>query len=56
MTAQLPPVPPGPADTTHPRRALARLALSYAYREVADFAAGSVIQPGGIKRLRLARA
>jgi hypothetical protein len=42
MTAQLPPVPPGPADTTHPRRALARLALSSAYREAADFAAGGV--------------
>jgi hypothetical protein len=42
MTAQLPPVPPGPADTTHPRRALARLALSAAYREAADFAAGGV--------------
>jgi hypothetical protein len=43
MTAQLPPVPPGPADATHPRRALARLALSYAYCEVADFAAGGVL-------------
>jgi hypothetical protein len=42
MTAQLPAVPPGPADTTHPRRALARLALSSAYREMADFAAGGV--------------
>jgi hypothetical protein len=42
MTAQLPAVPPGPADTTHPRRALARLALSSAYREAADFAAGGV--------------
>jgi hypothetical protein len=42
MTAQLPPVPPGPADTTHPRRALARLALSNAYREAADFASGGV--------------
>ncbi|MFC4859391.1 hypothetical protein [Actinophytocola glycyrrhizae] len=42
MTAQLPPVPPGPADTTHPRRALARLALSFAYREAAEFAAGGV--------------
>lgn len=42
MTSQLPPVPPGPADTTHPRRALARLALSSAYREAADFAAGGV--------------
>jgi hypothetical protein len=42
MTAQLPPIPPGPADTTHPRRALARLALSSAYREAADFAAGGV--------------
>ncbi|MFL6122972.1 hypothetical protein [Actinophytocola sp.] len=42
MTAQLPPIPPGPADTTHPRRALARLALSTAYREAADFAAGGV--------------
>lgn len=37
MTSQL---PPDPADTTHPRRALARLALSSAYREAADFAAG----------------
>lgn len=42
MTAQLPAIPPGPADTTHPRRALARLALSAAYREAADFAAGGV--------------
>lgn len=42
MTTSLPPIPPGPADTTHPRRALARLALSSAYREVADFAAGGV--------------
>jgi hypothetical protein len=42
MTAQLPAIPPGPADTTLPRRALARLALSSAYREAADFAAGSV--------------
>jgi hypothetical protein len=42
MTAQLPAVPPGPADTTHPRRALARLALSSAYREAAEFAAGGV--------------
>lgn len=42
MTAPLPPVPPGPADTTHPRRALARLALSAAYRDVAEFAAGGV--------------
>lgn len=42
MTAQLPAVPPGPADTTHPRRTLARLALSSAYREAADFAAGGV--------------
>lgn len=42
MTAQLPVVPPGPADTTRPRRALARLALSAAYREAADFAAGGV--------------
>jgi hypothetical protein len=42
MTAQLPAIPPGPADTTHPRRALARLALSHAYAEVADFAAGGV--------------
>ncbi|HEY0694084.1 MAG TPA: hypothetical protein VGD71_34205 [Kribbella sp.] len=42
MTVQLPPVSPGPADTTHPRRALARLALSSAYREAADFAAGGV--------------
>lgn len=42
MTAPLPPIPPGPADTTHPRRALARLALSAAYRETADFAAGGV--------------
>jgi hypothetical protein len=40
MTAQHPTIPPGPADTTHPRRALARLALSSAYREAADFAAG----------------
>ena len=39
MTVQL---PPGPADTTHPRRALARLALSSVYREAADFAAGGV--------------
>jgi hypothetical protein len=37
-----PAVPTGPADTTHPRRALARLALSSAYREAADFAAGGV--------------
>jgi hypothetical protein len=42
MTAQLPAIPPGPADTTHPRRALARLALSSAYRDAADFAAGGV--------------
>src|SRR4051812_7367173 len=42
MTAQLPDIPPGPADTAHPRRALARLALSAAYRETADFAAGGV--------------
>ncbi len=42
MTEQLPAIPPGPADTTHPRRALARLALSSAYRETADFAAGGV--------------
>lgn len=42
MSTELPPIPPGPADTTHPRRALARLALSYAYREAADFAAGGV--------------
>jgi hypothetical protein len=42
MTAQLPAIPPGPADTTHPHRALARLALSSAYREAADFAAGGV--------------
>jgi hypothetical protein len=42
MTVQLPPIPTGPADTTHPRRALARLALSSAYREAADFAAGGV--------------
>lgn len=42
MTTQLPPIPPGPADTTHPRRALARLALSSAYREAADFAADGV--------------
>jgi hypothetical protein len=42
MTAQLPAVPPGPADTTYSRRALARLALSSAYREAADFAAGGV--------------
>lgn len=42
MTNQLPPIPPGPADTTHSRRALARLALSHAYREAADFAAGGV--------------
>jgi hypothetical protein len=42
MTSQLPAVPPGPADTTHPRRALARLALSSAHREAADLAAGGV--------------
>jgi hypothetical protein len=42
MTAQLPAIPPGPADVIHPRRALARLALSSAYREAADFAAGGV--------------
>ncbi|HEU5472713.1 MAG TPA: hypothetical protein VFV67_18860 [Actinophytocola sp.] len=42
MSTQLPPLPPGPADTTHPRRALARLALSHAYYEAADFAAGGV--------------
>ena len=42
MTTQLPAIPPGPADTTHPRRALARLALSSAYREAAEFAAGGV--------------
>jgi hypothetical protein len=35
MTALLLAVPPGPADITHPRRALARLALSSAYREAA---------------------
>lgn len=46
MTDQLPAVPPGPADTTHPRRALARLALSSAYREAADFAAGGVPTDG----------
>lgn len=42
MTAPLPPVPPGPADTAYPRRALARLALSWAYRETADFATSGV--------------
>jgi hypothetical protein len=42
MTTPLPAIPPGPADITHPRRALARLALSAAYREAADFAAGGV--------------
>jgi hypothetical protein len=42
MTSQLPLIPPGPADTAHPRRALARLALSSVYREAADFAAGGV--------------
>ncbi|MFL6140445.1 MAG: hypothetical protein ACJ72N_01070 [Labedaea sp.] len=42
MTTDLPPIPPGPADVTHPRRALARLALSASYREVTDFAAGGV--------------
>lgn len=42
MNAPLPAIPPGPADTTHPRRALARLAVSAAYREAADFAAGGV--------------
>jgi hypothetical protein len=42
VSTQLPPIAPGPADTTHPRRALARLALSYAYRDAADFAAGGV--------------
>lgn len=42
MTAQLPAVPSGPVDVTHPRRALARLALSSAYRETAEFAAGGV--------------
>jgi hypothetical protein len=42
MNSPLPAIPPGPADTTHPRRALARLALSSAYREAADFAAGGV--------------
>lgn len=42
MNAPLPEIPLGPADTTHPRRALAQLALSSAYREVADFAAGGV--------------
>jgi hypothetical protein len=40
VTTELPPIPPGPADTTHPRRTLARLALSYAYYEAADFAGG----------------
>src|SRR5262245_33744177 len=42
MTTELPLGPPGPADITHPRRALARLALSAAYREAADFVAGGV--------------
>jgi hypothetical protein len=42
VSTELPPIPPGPADTTHPRRALARLALSYAYADAADFAAGGV--------------
>jgi hypothetical protein len=42
MSTEPRPVPPGPADTIHPRRALARLALSHAYYEAADFAAGSV--------------
>ncbi len=42
MTDQFPAVAPGPADATYPRRALARLALSSAYREAADFAAGGV--------------
>jgi hypothetical protein len=42
VSTDLPPIPPGPADTTHPRRALARLALSYAYADAADFAAGGV--------------
>jgi len=36
------PIPPGPADVTHPRRALARLALSTAAAELADVAAGLV--------------
>jgi hypothetical protein len=36
------PIPVGPADITYTRRALARLALSAAAREVADFAAGMV--------------
>jgi hypothetical protein len=38
----IPDIPVGPADVTHPRRALARLALSAAAQEVADFAAGMV--------------
>jgi hypothetical protein len=42
VTTELPPIPPGPADVTHSRRALARLALSYAYYEAADFATGGV--------------
>jgi hypothetical protein len=42
MNRPLPPIPPGPADSIYPRRALARLALSAAYRKVADFAAGGV--------------
>jgi hypothetical protein len=42
MNDQLPEIPPGPADIAHPRRALARLALSYAYADAADFAADGV--------------
>jgi hypothetical protein len=42
MTAQLSAVRPGPADVTHPRRSLARLALSSTYLEAADFATGGV--------------
>lgn len=42
MDSTTPALPVGPADITHPRRALARLALSAAAQEVADFAAGIV--------------
>lgn len=42
MSIQLPPIPPGPADITHPRLALARLALSSVAADVSEAAAATV--------------
>lgn len=42
MSAQFPPIPPSPADITHPRLALARLALSSVAADVSESAAGIV--------------